>query len=113
MSIRITKLALLAFELNAALDTGKYTNISVQEIKGQIDNGTIFDFLENNLHDDIDLSLHDKDTRKTLLGEWQDLVWAVNAPGKFGVSNNGLCLLIAFLLEGIQRRQDTNPPVGS
>ena len=113
MSIRITKLALLAFELNAALDTGKYNNISVQEIKDQIDNGTIFDFLENNLHGDIDLSLHDKGTRKMLLGEWQDLVWAVSAPRKFGVSNNGLCLLIAFLLEGIQRRQDNNPPVGS
>ncbi|AMB48407.1 MULTISPECIES: hypothetical protein [Methylobacteriaceae] len=38
------------------------------------------------------------------MGEWQDMENAVDARRKFGVEHRGLPLLVAFLLEGIQRR---------
>ncbi len=107
--MKITKLTLLAFYLNSALDTGKYRDITLQEVGDQIEQGTIFEFLQTRLLGDIDLSLYKEKEKKELLEEWQDFYVAVNASRKFGINNNGLCLLVAYLLEGIQRRQDNNP----
>ena len=39
-----------------------------------------------------------------MLFEWQDMEAAIPARKKFGVENRGLPLLVAYLLEGIQRR---------
>lgn len=39
-----------------------------------------------------------------LLAEWQDFLAAINERRKMGVERRGLPLLIAYLLEGIQRR---------
>ena len=39
-----------------------------------------------------------------LLEEWKGLLNAVDAGRKFGVRRSGLCLLVAYLIEGIQRR---------
>ena len=111
--MRITKLTFLAFYLNSALDTGKYNDITFREVGEEIEKGTIFDFLQTRLVEDIDISIYGPEEKKELLAEWQDLYAAVSAPRKFGVNNNGLCLLVAYLLEGIQRRQDLNPKIGS
>ncbi len=107
--MRVTNLTFLAFYLNGALDTGKYSEITFKEVAEKIEAGTIFDFLQTRLSGDIDLSIFDESKRKELVSEWQDLLAAVSARRKFGVENNGLCLLVAYLLEGIQRRQDKNP----
>jgi hypothetical protein len=107
--MRITNLTFLAFYLNSAIDTGKYSDITFKEVADQINAGTIFEFLQTHLVGDIDLSIFDESKRKELVSEWQDLLAAVSARRKFGVENNGLCLLVAYLLEGIQRRQDKNP----
>ena len=109
--MRITNLTFLAFYLNGALDTGKYTNVSFKEAADQIEAGTIFEFLKTRLDGDIDLSIFDESKQRELITEWQDLLAAVNARRKFGVEKNGICLLIAYLLEGIQRRQDNNPKI--
>ncbi|MBD2383949.1 hypothetical protein [Cylindrospermum sp. FACHB-282] len=107
--MRITNLTFLAFYINSALDTGKYGDISFKQVADHIEAGTIFDFLRTQLVDDIDLSTFDDPKQKELVAEWQDMVSAVSAHRKFGIENNGLCLLMAYLLEGIQRRQDNNP----
>lgn len=111
--MRITNLTFLAFYLNAALDTGKYTDVSYQEVADHIDDGTIFNFLQKRLAGEIDLSIFDEGMKKELVQEWQDILNAVSARRKFGVEKNGLCLLVAYLLEGIQRRQDNNPQISS
>lgn len=67
-------------------------------------NGTIFDFLRQRLGNDIDLSILKKEDEAELLAEWRDFLAAVNARRKMGVEMRGLPLLIANLLEGIQRR---------
>lgn len=102
--MRITNLTFLAFYINGAIDSGKYSDVSISLIAEQIEAGTIFAFLQTRLADDIDLSILDEAKRKELLSEWQDLLAAVNARRKFGVEKSGLCLLVAYLLEGIQRR---------
>ena len=110
--MRITNLTFLAFYLNSALDTGKYNDVGFDEVARHIEEGTIFEFLASRLSGDIDLSFFDEPKKSELLQEWQDMLAAVSARRKFGVQNNGLCLLVAYLLEGIQRRQDSNPKVG-
>lgn len=107
--MRITNLTFLAFYINSAIDTGKYSDITFKEVADKIKAGSIFEFLQNRLVGDIDLSILDESKRKELLSEWQDLLAAVSTRRKFGIENNGLCLLVAYLLEGIQRRQDRNP----
>lgn len=102
--MRITNLTFLGFYINGAIDSGKYSDVSISLIAEQIEAGTIFAFLQTRLADDIDLSILDEAKRKELLSEWQDLLAAVNARRKFGVEKSGLCLLVAYLLEGIQRR---------
>jgi len=111
--MRITNLSFLAFYLNSAIDTGKYTDITYREVADNIKNGAIFSFLRKRLNGDIDLSIFDQEKERELIDEWQSLLNAVDARRKFGVENNGLCLLVAYLLEGIQHRQDNNPAIGN
>ena len=107
--MRITSLTFLAFYLNGALDTGKYQDVTFDEVAREIRNGTIFEFLARRLAGDIDLSIFGLAERTEIEAEWADMLAAVSARRKFGVERNGICLLIAYLLEGIQRRQDSNP----
>ncbi len=107
--MRITNLTFLAFYLNSAIDTGKYANITYEVVTAKIADASIFSYLSSHLGNDIDLSAFSIEKKNELTKEWQDMLNAVSASRKFGVERNGLCLLVAYLLEGIQRRQDKNP----
>lgn len=107
--MRITNLTFFAFYINGAIDSGKYNHITFDDVAKQIEAGTIFAYLQRELNGDIDISIFDDSKRQELLSEWQDILGAVSARRKFGVERTGLCLLVAYLLEGIQRRQDNNP----
>lgn len=100
----ITTLTFIAFYLNAAMDSGRYDDLLIGEIKKEIENGTIFDFLRQRLGNDLDFSILRKTDEAELLAEWQDILMAVNERRKMGIEKRGLTLLIAYLLEGIQRR---------
>jgi hypothetical protein len=106
--MRITNLTFLGFYLNGAIDSGKYDDITCEQVRTAIEKRTIFDFLNAHLGIDIDLSIFDVKKRKELEEEWYEML-AIRARKKFGVENNGLCLLVAFCFEGIQQRQDKNP----
>ena len=101
--MRITDLTFIGFYLNGALGSGKYNDITIEEVKKHLRDRSIFDFLENRLLD-IDLSAIKKQDRRKLNDEWLDLAEAVNESRKMGVKENGICLLVAYLFEGIQRR---------
>jgi hypothetical protein len=107
--MQINKLTYVAFEINGALDTGKYDDVTVSDVVREIKAGTIFDFLRERIGKSFNLSLLDTVEQRELLSEWQDLL-GVNARKKFLATERGLCLLVAFLLEGIQRRyRDLDP----
>ncbi len=109
--MRITNLTFLAFYLNGALDTGKYANVTYREVADRIEAGDIFDFLGARLAGDIDLSNLDAAKREELTAEWRDMLHAMSGRRKFGVEKNGICLIMAYVLEGIQRRQHSTPPL--
>ncbi|WP_133121951.1 hypothetical protein [Pleomorphomonas carboxyditropha] len=102
--MKISTLTFIAFYFNSAIDTGRYDDLSIEEVRWEIRFGTIFDFLAKKLDTDIDLSILDPEAKVELLAEWQDMETAIPAGKKFGVENHGLPLLMAYLLEGIQRR---------
>lgn len=102
--MRVTQLTFLGFYLNGALGSGKYDDISIREVKEKIRAHTIFDYLKNKLGSDIDLSALSPEDRLELNREWEDLAGTVDESRKLCVARNGLCLLVAYILEGIQRR---------
>jgi hypothetical protein len=96
----------LAFYLNAALDSRKYNDLDVKEAQDHIEDGTIFQFLKARLGNDIQLGFFDAETQGEFVTEWTDMLRATFGERRFGVANNGLCLLIALLLQGIQQRSN-------
>jgi hypothetical protein len=100
--MRLTKITMLLFELNHALDTGKYGDISKQEVYEAIRTASVPQLLKRHLGDDVDLSLHTPEDWADFHEEWESMVNAIDPSRKFGVSNNGLCLLIAYLIQRIQ-----------
>ncbi len=102
--MKISTLTFIALYFNSAIDTGRYDDLSIDQVRQEIRAGTIFRFLTTKLGDDIDFSILDTKTETGLLFEWQDMEAAIPARKKFGVENRGLPLLVAYLLEGIQRR---------
>jgi hypothetical protein len=102
--MRISRLTFIAFYLNGAMDSGRYDELGIDEVKREIEAGTIFDFLRSRLNQDIDLTILQQAEEAELLAEWQDFVAAISEGRKMGIERRGLPLLIAYLLEGIQRR---------
>jgi len=102
--MRINQLTLLGFYLNGAQGSGKYDDITIEEVKARIRDHTIFDYLNSKLGSDVDLSLLSPEEKKELNDEWDSLANAVDESRKMCVDRGGLCLLVAYLLEGIQSR---------
>ncbi len=104
LPMHITNLTFLAFSINGAVDTGRYDHITIGVVVKHIEAGTVFSYLQDELEEDLDLSMFDTATKDQLLEEWKGLLNAVDARRKFGVRRSGLCLLVAYLIEGVQRR---------
>lgn len=102
--MKISKLTFLGFYLNGALGSGKYDNITIEKVKQELHNRTIFDYLSTELGDNIDLSILTADDKQELIEEWDDMAVALDEGRKMNVDRNGLCLLVAYLFNGIQRR---------
>ena len=102
--MKVSLLTSVAFCINGAFGSGRNDNISIDEVKKRIKEGSIFDFLEETLGNDTDFSLLYGDDRAELVAEWRGLVANVDESRKMWVERNGLCLLVAYLLEGIQTR---------
>jgi hypothetical protein len=102
--MEINKLTLVGFQLNGALGSGKYDDVSIDQVKKELDGGDIWGLLERRLGQDADFSLLYNDDKAKLAREWESLANAVDESRKLYVERNGLCLLVAYLLEGIQRR---------
>ena len=94
----------IAFNVTHALDSGRYAHISATEIRRRIEDGTLFDFLEERSARDIDISLLYNDDRAELLAEWRRIDDPVR---EFGVAHDGLCLLLSYLIQGMQARART------
>ncbi|MGL4961466.1 MAG: hypothetical protein ACRC67_09550 [Inquilinus sp.] len=97
-------MAIVAFSLNSLIDKGNHKNITPEKIHDKIRSGTIISFLNEEFGNYIDFSLLDDADKKELLEEWQGFSNAVDARRKFGVEHNGITLLLAYIIEGMQQR---------
>jgi hypothetical protein len=101
--MEITKLTRSCSELNHLVDAGLHAEVSIDITRNEINAGTIFEFLERRFSEEVEFSILDNDDRAELVSEWRRFN-GIKADRKLGVSENGICLLVAYLLEGIQQR---------
>jgi hypothetical protein len=100
--MNIQKFASLGLQLNGALSSGKYDDISIVEVKSKILDNTIFDYLNNKLKDLLFFRIIlTPEEKQELLDDWKYWAEAINEREDMLVERNGLCLLIAYLLQGI------------
>lgn len=92
----------LLWHLNGSMDTGKYDSMSFQEVYKHASDRTIRSFLESRFDRDLDLSIMEPADWDDLSELFWNLANAVNARRKFGVENKGICLLMAYTLQGMQ-----------
>jgi hypothetical protein len=90
-----TRYSLLAMQINQLLD--RAASATVQEIDDRVMDGTVFDWIEKK--HGLKLYLKGRD-RAMVLGAFKALATIhPNTRRRFGVSRNGLCVLIAYCLE--------------
>ena len=102
--VKVNRLTYLTFELNSLIDLGY--SVSLGDAKKICEEKTLFDELERRFpikDTGFDLSILDESDRKEISDEFWDMSLAVNEKRKFGIENKGLCLLIAYSQEMIQR----------
>lgn len=108
--MKLNRLTLLILGLNVLLDSGKYFDISIEDVRSQISQGTVLQYLKSVAGSGIDLSLHlgEHDTIGFEQEYSRQLRALYNHYGgsesrKWGVENSGICLLIAWTNEIIQQ----------
>ena len=101
--MRVYKLANFAHELSAALASGEFHDVSYSDIWERIEDGSIFEFLQDRLGFSLAISALSPVDRLELMLEWEALRGCVE-PFRFNSHRLGLCLLVGYLLEGIARR---------
>jgi hypothetical protein len=102
--MKLSYLGSFITNINAAIDTGTYRDVSVRDIETHIADGDLIPFLVRLLADDADLSIFTPeaglatDYGKELNQQLLDMLSAYHGQEKrkFGIGNNGLNLLIAF-----------------
>lgn len=100
----LTILTNLIIQINRLIDTGKYSWISPRDIETQIETGQVFRYIADRGKGDIDLSFLHGNIEAEIVAELKNIF--VTNTGKdvqrWGVANNGLCLLLASVSELIQ-----------
>lgn len=112
MLLTRNQLTYLTIELNSALDTGKYDDLPMAEASAHIEARDVVDWLRRRVPD-MDLSLlfgqAELDYENGLWDIWGG--YAGKERRKWGIENRGLCLLIAWTNELIQRNYFVPPAV--
>ena len=97
-----TKYRFLLWQLIAAMDHGIHMDIN--EVKRHAESETISSFMRERLPD-ADFSIFDASDWKTITERFYNMDNAIDARRKFGVEKNGMCLLMAWTLQGLQELQ--------
>ena len=100
----------MCFHLNAALGSGTCNDVTVELIKERIRDRTTFDYLRLKVGEVFALDYVPEDQQGVINDEWFDFATRFDDLAVFGVQRNGICLLMAYLLEGIRRRTRATLP---
>lgn len=107
--MKVSSLTWLILNLNAAIDTGKYASVSIDDVHAAIRRRALLKFLQATCGNDIDLSRHFADTYGNFEEFYEEAIahiyggYAGNEGRKWGVRKQGLCLVLAWTNELIQR----------
>jgi len=102
--VKVNLLVGLIFGLNALIDRG--LSIPLKEVKSLCEEKKMVEALKQKFpfkKTGLDLSSLKPGTREELDEIFCDMAIKIDERKKFGVENNGLCLLIAYVQEQIQR----------
>lgn len=105
--MKLTYLTLLILHVNSLIDSGKYNDITIDEVHDAIEAKGLLKFLQKRCSKDIDLSLH-LDERMKFEQVYEERMnglyegYGGNESRKWGVRNLGLCLVLAWTNELIQ-----------
>lgn len=112
---KLKVLTLLILEYNHLIDTGKYS-ISIDEIHQQIESRNVIGFLSERTSEDSDFSMFGSEGPYVEYVKYYNeqllqifLAYAGNENRKWGVEQNGLCLLVAWTNELIQQGAGWHP----
>lgn len=103
--IRPSALTYLLLELNTCIDECGPNAVSIDQVEAHVASGDILQFLAARFDGHMDLSLLDSDHIAIVIRNLQDINDALGnqARRKCGVENSGLCLLMAWVVEVLQR----------
>ncbi|HEX8325241.1 MAG TPA: hypothetical protein VF595_15165 [Tepidisphaeraceae bacterium] len=103
----LSRLAFFVFEMNAALDMGKYDHVTVGEVEDHIQNKDLVPWLRLTMGQDVDLSVFDTTSTNELHDGLYDILsgYRGQESRKWGVRQRGVCLLIAWTVEMIQHKR--------
>lgn len=107
--MRVSALTLLILHVNSLIDSGKYADISINDVHQAIEGNGVLRFLKSRCGADIDLSLH---LDSGVYGDFEALYetgiesiyggYAGQERRKWGVEHSGLCLILAWTNELVQ-----------
>jgi hypothetical protein len=108
-SMTLNDLVALIFNLNHLLDYEFAKGVTLEEIEQHIEDGDILQWLDHRFEGHVDMSMYlttDRPAAKQITKGLQDLLGGYRGSErpKWGVKNNGICLLIAWTAEMIQQR---------
>jgi hypothetical protein len=101
--VKVNRLTFVTFQINSLIDAGH--KLSIEDTKYFSENKTLFTELEKRFpikKTGFDLSILDEKDRNEILDFFSDMSLTYSEK-EFGIINNGLCLIIAYAQEMIQR----------
>lgn len=111
--MKVSALTLLILHINSLIDSGKYADITINDIHKAIERGQVLRFLKERAAKNIDLSIF---LNSNVYGDFESYYesqleniyhgYAGQERRKWGVENSGLCLVLAWTSEIIQQGQD-------
>lgn len=113
---QLSPLTYMVLQINSLIDSGKYSDITLDDIEREIERGSLFQYLIGRAKGDVDFSIILKGTtyprfEKFYIDRLQNIcnAYSGNERRKWGVQNLGLCLLLAWTNEIIQQGGGWHP----
>jgi len=97
------KFTFLGFYFNALVDSGEF--LDLKETHTKLRDKQLFDWLLSMYSDRLDVSLFTKEQLNEIEDFFESLSNTTDEARKMGINKNGLCLLVAYCLEGAQREE--------
>jgi hypothetical protein len=107
--MKVSALTGLILQINKAIDSGRYNDISISDVHNAIDSHRLLRFIKEKCGEDVDLSIY---LESRAYGDFEEFyeekmnqiysAYAGDERRKWGVENLGLCLILAWTNEIIQ-----------